>query len=45
MPKIYSAFCAALISVMAIANHKGLTFTQFLTGAATANKAANHYHK
>jgi hypothetical protein len=45
MPKIYSAVCLILITLMVIANDQGFVLTSYLAGDATANKSANHYHK
>ena len=45
MPKIFSAYCALLIILLAFANYQGYVLASLFTGASSANKGANHYHK
>jgi hypothetical protein len=46
MPKIYIAYCAVLIILLALANYKGIIYSTYLYGEdSQAAKSANHFHK
>lgn len=45
LPRIYAIYCLILVSTMGVANIQGYVLASLLTGAAVADKAANHYHK
>jgi hypothetical protein len=45
MPKIFTTYCAILVTLLAIANYQGYVFTSLFTSVAKADKTANHYHK
>lgn len=45
MAKLFATWCTVVVATFGFANYKGYVLTSLLSGAQSADKSVNRYHK